>query len=349
MPTSSPTIEGFRVAFRRPSLAVGEIAWRWSVGATAAVLVLFGFIEYLDTLPVTNGERLFLRTGQPYLVAQAIIHILGGSLTRAVMAAALAAILLALLWMVSASIGRIAIVRGLLEYFRGKTAGGDVPDSQRELSEQASDRFLAMFRLNFLRASVALAAFLSLAGSLIVAGFASPDADPQPELAFVVFILLAALIFLAWRGLDWLLSLAGIFAVRDGEGPVTAIAAAIRFSREQSLAVFAVSTWTGLAHLIAFVGATVIISLPFGFAGALPWRAIVLIILVISAVYFACADWLHIARLAGYVAIAERPDIPRNPERPVFPPTSSPTREALRIETTIDRDELILSDIPNLS
>lgn len=72
----SPTAEGFRAASRRPSLTLAEIIWRWIVGATAVALFFFGLFEYLDTLPVTNGELLFLRTRHPYLVGEAIAHIL---------------------------------------------------------------------------------------------------------------------------------------------------------------------------------------------------------------------------------------------------------------------------------
>ena len=66
----SPTAEGFRAAFRRPSLTLAEVMWRWTAGATAAALFLFGLFEYLETLPVTNGELLFLRTRHPYLVGR---------------------------------------------------------------------------------------------------------------------------------------------------------------------------------------------------------------------------------------------------------------------------------------
>src|SRR5436305_2647212 len=114
----SPTTEGFRAAFRRPSLTLAEISWRWIVGTTAVALCGFGVVEYLDTLPVTNGELLFLRSRQPYLVGEAIAHILRGSLSRAVIAGMLAAFLLSSLWIISASLGRVATVRALLEYFR---------------------------------------------------------------------------------------------------------------------------------------------------------------------------------------------------------------------------------------
>src|SRR6202166_184992 len=101
----SPTAEGFRAASRRPSLTLAEIIWRWMVGATAVALAIFGLFEYLNTLPVTNGELLFLRTRHPYLVGEAIAHIFRGSLHRAVIAGLLAALMLALLWIVAASVG----------------------------------------------------------------------------------------------------------------------------------------------------------------------------------------------------------------------------------------------------
>src|ERR1700730_16714555 len=214
----SPTAEGFRAAFRRPSLSLAEIMWRWSAGATAAGLFGFSLLEYLDTLPVTNGELLFLRTRHPYLVGEAIAHILRGSLNRAVMAGLLAVLTLAVLWIIAGSVGRIATVRGLLDYFRGDSSGyvsrsGVTSDSEREAASKVSTEsgpsapFPALVRLNFLRAAVALAAAFGFAGATILAGFASPAAHPQPGLAFSLFLPLAGLICYVWWALNWLLSL----------------------------------------------------------------------------------------------------------------------------------------------
>jgi hypothetical protein len=99
----SPTLEGFRAAFRRPSLTFAEIAWRLAVGAMAWALSLFWLIEYLDTLPVSNGDAALLSTKQPWLVARAILHIVHGSLNRAVLAALLAVLAVACLWIVAAA------------------------------------------------------------------------------------------------------------------------------------------------------------------------------------------------------------------------------------------------------
>jgi len=347
----SPTLEGFRAAFRRPSFALAEITWRWVVGATATALFFFGLFEYLNTLPVSRGETFLLRSRQPYLVAQAILHILRGSLSRAVMSALLAALLLAIIWMVAGSLGRIATVRAIIEYFRvarnvSAASGGN--DRARvdpgTISTNERNSLQPLLRLNFLRAAVALAAIFGFMGAAILASFASPRSSPRPGLAFLLFVPAAAIVSLIWWGLNWLLSLAGIFAVRDDGDAIGAISAAVALSRERTGAVFAVSSWTGIAHLVAFVAATTVVSIPLGLVPLVPWRLAVAAMILVTLAYFAVADWLYMARLAGYVCILETPEALLNPLPP--PPPVAPL---VPLQTSIDRDELILSDIPNLA
>jgi hypothetical protein len=340
----SPTAEGFRAAFRRPLLTFAEITWRWVFGATATVLFFFGLVEFLNTLPVTNGEILFLRTRNPFLVSQAIAHIFRGSMNRAVLSFTLGGTLLALIWMVAASFGRIATVEAMLDYFRARFAG-DLP--RNEEKDAAGDiakpaRFTSLLRLNFLRVAVVLAAIVGFAGAAIVARSGSPPSHPRPGLAFLLFMPIAAAVSLIAYELNWLLSLAAVFVVRDGEDTVGSIASAVSLCRERTGAVFAVSSWTGIAHLIAFAGASTVVGTPIGLAGILPWRVVVLVVILVTLAYLVVADWLYTARLAGYVCIAEMPDALRAPSPPIIPAPPVPSE-------TIDRDELILSDIPNLA
>jgi hypothetical protein len=353
----SHTTEGFRAAFRRPSLTVAEIMWRWTAGATAAALVAFALVEYLDTLPVTNGELLFLRTRQPYLVGEAIAHILRGSLNRIAIAGILAGLLLAVFWIFAASVGRIATARGLLDYFRkdadGVSAQGTGTDGESDVASKVSANggrplMPALLRLNFLRVAVTLAAVLGLMGASILAGFASPDENPEPALAFLIFLPLAGLTWLVWSALNWLLSLAGMFAVRDGEGAMGAIDAVVVFCRERTAAVCAVSIWTGLAHMALFVGASTVASMPLSFVAVVSWRLVVAAIIFVTVVYFALADWIYMARLAGYVCIVEMSEALLM-QLPPLPKVVPPAIGAPPVQTTIDRDELILSDLPNLA
>jgi hypothetical protein len=340
MPRVSPTLEGFRASFRRPSLTLAEIAWRWTIGGMGWALVFFWLIEFLDTLPVTKADAALLSTKQPLLIGRAISHILRGSLNRAVLGALLAAIALSLLWIITASIGRAATVRALLEYFRRDSAS-DVPSKTDATSEPRA--FPSLTGLNFLRVAVTLSATLAFVGAAILAGFASPDSKPRPGLAFICFLPLAGLICMAWPVLNWWLSLACLFAVRDGEGAMGALSAAVTFFRERTGPVCSVSTWTGLAHLVAFSIATAVVSVPLAFIQIAPWRPVVVGAFLVMLAYFAVVDWLYMARLAGYVCIAEMPDALVSSTPIAAPPSPAPA------QTTIDREETILSDIPNLA
>ena|ERR1700722_4348254 len=366
MSRSSPTLEGFRAAFRRPSLTLAEISWRWAVGATTTALVAFSLLEYLDTLPVTGSDILLLRTRQPILIGQALGHIFRGSAPRIVMAELVAAVALTCLWIFAASMGRATTVRNLIDYFserRKSTNGGEelVPVTDRATSPQKGSQLGSLLRLNFLRAAVTLAAILGSVGAVILVhivstGFSGTVASagvtsnnsaapsgPGAGIAFLLFFPLAGLIFAAWSSLNWVLSLAGVLAVRDDDArkdALGAVSAAVSFCRERTGAVFAVTIWIGLAHLTVFVVATTVVSLPLSFAQIVPARVVLAAVILLTVAYFAVADWLYIARLAGYVCIAEMPEALLAPIAPAPMP-------ALR--TTIDRDEPILSDLPDLA
>jgi hypothetical protein len=340
----SPTVEGFRAGFRRPSLTFAEIAWRWTLGATAAALFVFYCIEYLDTLPVTNADAALLSTRQPALVGRAIAHILRGSLNRAVLAASLVALALSVLWIIAASVGRLVTLRALLAYFRR-----DIPSSvSAEPWDPTKPRPIrALIDLNFFRAAVVLGTLLALAGAAMLSGFVSTKANPRPGLFLFLFVVLAGLILLAGWALNWWLSLAGLFAVRDGEDALEALSAAVTFFRERPGPVFAVSTWTGLAHLVAFSMATTAVSVPLAFIQVVPSRLVMAGVMVVTLGYFTVADWLYMVRLAGYVCIAEMPDALALATG--LPAATSPSGKADAPEAAIDRNEPIMSDVPNVA
>src|ERR1700680_313402 len=381
MSRPSPTLEGFRAAFRQPSLALAEIAWRWSMGATACTLLGFSFFEYLNTLPVNGSELLFLRSRQPILISRAFAHILRGSLSRVSMAALLAASALTVLWIFAASLGRAITVGALLDHFserfvpdpapqsapptdRGEasapqpsTAHGNAIDSPPVRFAERRKRSLpaSLLALHFLRTAITLAAWFALVGASILAGFASTDRNPQPGLVFLFFLPLAALVGGLWLILNWFLSLVALFAVRHGndhhQDTLSAISAAVTLCRHRFGHVVAVSAWYGLAHIAAFMGASTVSSFSLGFVGVLPGRALLATLTVLALIYFAVVDWLYTARLAAYVCVAEMPKglfAPPHP-LPLAPPSSGPQfRPTAPPATGIDREERILSDVPQL-
>jgi hypothetical protein len=287
MKQRSPTLEGFQTMFRLPSLGLAEIAWRWSFGLAATAVVIFAVREYLATLPVTAGEMLLLRTRQPVLMLQALARIFQGSAPRAVAAFIVITLALAVAWIAVASFGRAATLKAAIEYFCGSFA---------------SNRCLpSLFALNSLRAATMLAATIGIVGALLVAKSASAADDPSPGSAVLIFWLLTILIGVTCSLLNWYLSLASVFAVREGTPAFTSLVAATDLCRTRPGSLVAAGTWFGIAHAILFVIASSAVAFPLGFAEVLPGGMVFGGVLLVTLLYFAAVDFLYVGRLASYV------------------------------------------------
>ena len=359
MASWSPTVEGFRAVFRRPSVPFAEVLWRWSFGAAVIVLIGFGFIEYLDMLPVSNVDLLFLRSGHPFLISQAAARILGGSGLRFVLAGILIFVGLAALWIAMASLGRGVTLNALVNYLGERSHA--VRDGQIAADESLVAgavapkwRVRSLAGLYFLRVGLALAAAGACIAALILAGFVSTKQNPQPELVFLLVLIVLFLVWLAWTFVSGFLSLASVFVVRAGEDTFGALSASAEFCRDRRGPVAAVSVSYGLAHLVVFFVATSVVAFPLGFAGLLPIGFVLSAVVFLTLVYFALVDTLHVARLAGNVAILEAPPavvetapvIAESPVSAVFVGGQVRQISAASESAMVDQDELILSDAP---
>ena len=307
MKPRSPTLEGFRAILRRPSFGLAEIAWRWSFGAAAGLLLMFSFFEYLDTLPVSKDDLLLLRTTQPVLISRAVMHILRGSGFRVVETAVVLALTLGVAWIVVASLARAATIKALLAYFLES-------DASTPPRRETPWRFHSLFMLNFFRLGTTLAAVVGCLAAVLLGKAASRPTDPAPGSALLIILTVTMLVWLAWSTLNWFLSLAPIFVVADGQDTFGAIAAAVDLCRTRSASIFAAGTWFGLAHITAFVVASSAVAFPLGFAAVLPAGVVLGGVLLVTLLYFAVTDFLYMGRLAAYVAMVEMPDAPVSAE-----------------------------------
>jgi len=341
MKRRSPTLEGFRTIFRRPSFGLAEIAWRWSFGAAAGLLVAFSFFEYLDTLPVSKGDLLLLRTTQPALISRALLHVFRGSGSRVVETAVVLLLALGIAWVVVASLARAATMKALLAYFRESEI------STRKRAE-GNWQLRSLFGLNLFRLGTAVAATVGFVAAILLGETATRPADPALGSALLLTLTVAMLVWFTWSTLNWLLSLAAIFVLADGQDTFGAIAAAVDLCQTRPGSVFAAGTWFGLAHLTAFVLATSIVAFPLGFATVLPAGVVLGGVLLVTLIYFAITDFLYIGRLAAYVAMVELPEAPVRAETapPLLPPTGSYLDPVLPSSSAVDVGELILSDVP---
>jgi hypothetical protein len=337
----SSTLEGFRAILHRPSLGLAEIAWRWSFGAAAGLLLAFSFFEYLDTLPVSKGDLLLLRTSQPLLFSRALLHVFRGSAFRVVETALVLTLTLSAAWIVVASLGRAATVKALLAHFRES----DLTSMQQK--EEKTWRVRSLFGLNFLRLGSTLAAVVGCLAAVLLGGAASTPDNPAPGSALLVVLTVTLFVWFAWSTLNWLLSLAAIFVVADGQDTFGAIAAAVNLCRTRSRSLFAAGTWFGLAHLTAFAVASSVVAFPLAFTAILPAGLVLGGVLLVILLYCAVADFLHVGRLAAYVAIVEAPESPLVAETAKPPmPRGTDLDPTIPSSPAVDPTELILSDLP---
>ena len=328
---------------RRPSLGLAEIAWRWSLGFATVLLLFFSFVEYLDTLPVTDADLLLLRSRQPFLISHAILHIFSGSAPRLVVASLVLIFAMALAWIGTASLGRAATLKALVDHFVDVNAA-DQPQSPRPRSWRGLEgmwQLRSLMGLNFVRAGVTLAAAVGCVGGLLLAGLASSKADPSLGSATLIFLSMVMLVWLAWAILNWFLSVAAIFVVAEGRDTFGAVASAVDLCRTRSGSVLAAGTWFEAAHVVVFVVASSVVAIPLAFAGLLPGGVILGGVLLVALLYFAIVDFLYVGRLAAYLAIVAFP------EQRLVPQTDSSPQSPLVLppRSSIDPHELILSDI----
>jgi len=324
----SPTAVGFRLLFRRPLIPLAEIAWRWTFAAAAWVLGITFLLVYFNSLTVHTLDRLLLSTGQPGLVAQAIRRIFSGSSVRLVEAGILLGLGLGVAWIVLASLGRMAIMRSILEQF-GWEAKIKGPRS-------------TLFFLSFLRAAALVAAKVAAIGAVLMASSFWASTHIRLGNAARLVVVTWFLIWLAWAILNWAISAAAIFVVKEGNDSLTAIGAVLGLFLSNGAGMLGASAVFGVIHL-AFLGVavgTALMVVAFAIAHPLALPLVMAVVLGYSLV----ADFLYTGRLTAYAYLAmgqeELPSWMASRRAPSPGPDGG--------SSSVDQEELILSDLPSL-
>ena len=327
MRSFSPTAEGFKLVFRRTAIPCAEIAWRWTFAAAAWLLGAYFLLDYMGSLPVTAADRLLLGTQQPVLISRALQRIFHGSAFRFTEAGIVVLIALAIAWIVLASLGRAVTLAAMLEEL-GIASG------------PASGTLPSLFALNFLRVAVFLAAKVGGIGAILLASSFWASTKVSTGDAVRAWFVGLVMVGVIWAVLNWLLSTAAVFAAIEQKGALSAIGACARLCVERPGRMLAVGVWFGLPHLGAFLTAWAAGFTVLSTVGAVQMKPALVLEFLIIAGYCAAADFLYTGRLAAYVAIVRGPELEL-------------TREISSIEpqgpAPVDRDELILSDIPLLA
>src|ERR1700690_936260 len=328
MSSFSPTAEGFKLIFRRMAIPCAEIAWRWTFAAAAWLLGAYFLLEYMGSLPVSGADRLLLGTGQPVLIGRALRSIFHGSAFRFTESYIVVLIAIAVAWIVLASLGRAVTLAAMLEEF-GIAVGSNWRTVQ------------SLFALNFLRVAVFLAAKVGGIGAILLASSFWASTHVSAGDAARAWLAGLVMVGIIWLVLNWLLSTAAVFAAIEQRGALAAIGSCARFCGESPGRMLGVGIWFGLPHLGAFLTAWGAGFTVLSTVGALRMGPALVLEFLIVATYCAVADFLYAGRLAAYVAIVRGPALELAREISPIAPEDGPR--------SVDRDELILSDVPLLA
>ena len=298
----NPITQGLRAVMRDPAIFLVEILWRWSFALLACLLVAGVGMMLLGPLHMGRMWDSAWQSRDSQKMAQllvGVVLVLGIKVvTVAVVGVPLA---IALIWGVLAALGRFVTVKRL-------RAG------------LTSLRLRTVLALQLLRGLVSwFALILLLVTTLGEAFIASRGTQPDLVLYYLMVMPSVVLIGVSWLMVNWYLSLAAIFG-RDGQSFRGAFRQARQTVRQQRSDFAGTGFVFLLFRTVILLIALVICGLTSGMAGTAPQSYFVLL-MVVSLAYFAVADFLYMARMAAYLALAAAHVDPAGPK---LVATSSP-------------------------
>lgn len=291
----NPITQGLRAVMRDPAIFLVEILWRWSFAILACLLVVGVGLTLLGPLHIGHRWDMAMRSRDPQGMAQllvVIVLLLGIKvITIAVIGIPLA---IALIWGILSALGRYVTVKRL-------RAG------------LTSLRFHSIFALQLLRSFVGWFCFVLLlaatVGEMLIA-----NRGPQPDLLLYYLMMLPSVILIGafWLTVNWYLSLAAIFG-REGQSFRGALRQARQTVRQQRSDFAGTGFVFLLFRTIILLIAVAICGLTSGMAGTAPQSYFVLL-MIVSLGYLAVADFLYMARMAAYIALAAAHVEPAGPK-----------------------------------
>jgi len=312
MARSSPTRDGWRTVAQTPSLALAEIAWRWTFGIALWAVLAYIALSSLGQVRISDTEIKLIRAFDPYASSYVLLRVLNAIVPVVLRVVGYALPALVVLWIASATFGRAATLKAML----GDRAG--------------QVRWSALAGVNLLRVVVLFAAVLGFVGSSILVGRFFRGTPELLGVAILLSVGINLLILSVWSLLNWFLSLAPIFVMRDGMGAVSAFGASLDLFREHSRAYMGVAIGLGMVRLVLLIVVSLVSFVPVGMIGDFPARAIIIVGITVALVYWVLMDVVQIWRIAAYVSLAEyEPEVlsaalpvelPPQPDHPIEAP-----------------------------
>jgi hypothetical protein len=284
MQPPNPIMQGLRSVWRDPATFLLEILWRWCFGVIALLIVFSALAVLWQSLHMNKDQVLYGLHSQPtqelWTIALIAVVQFGMKLGIAIMGLALALILI---WsFFAAPVRRIAV---------------------RRLSSASPLGFAAMLAVKWARAMVFFFAVLLLMAA-IIGGLYVATRGQHPDLfrLYMVSAPSAVFVLALWLVLNWHLSMAAIFG-RQGDGFRAALRAVRQTVRPQRSDFAGTAFIFLLLRLLALLAAVAIIGLTSSMMTTAP-ESYAALVVAVALIYFVISDFLYVARIASYLALA---------------------------------------------
>lgn len=290
----NPITQGLGAVMRDPAIFLVEILWRWSFALLACLLVAGVGLMLLGPLHVGKTWDTAWSSRDPQRIGQLLVVIVLLLGVKLIIAAIAVPLTIALLWSILVALGRFVTVKRL-------RAG------------LTSLRFRTVFALQLLRGLISwFSLVLLFATTFGEALIAARGTQPDLVLYYLMVMPSVVLIGVSWLILNWYLSLAAIFG-REGQSVRGAFRQARQTVRQQRSDFAGTGFVFLLFRVVILLIAMAICGLTSGMAGTAPQSYFVLL-MVVSLAYFAVADFLYVARMAAYLALAAAHVDPAGPK-----------------------------------
>ncbi len=282
-------LDAMRRLWRTPALLAMELLWRWSFGLGVLGLMIAAWGRVRPVLLLSDSELQAIHSPDPIARAASVVVILQPYAPLLLKVAAWVALGAAVLWVLAATAGRGILTRILVRQAAG----------ERVLAPDAT-RWLSYFSLTAARVVMLLILVIGyLAGVLLASVLGVANRPMQTVLIVLLALGVAATV---WILVNWVLTLAPLFVARDGCAPLDANAEAVGFARRRWKELLAIAAWNGVARWGVAIGVS--LAALFTVSARSPaWLQLALLALQTLA-YLVLSDWLLLARLAAYAAVA---------------------------------------------
>jgi hypothetical protein len=301
--------EGFRILRREPSMFLMELLWRWSFGLGLMGLAFLAYTHLRQAILISDADRAILSSEDPLAIASFLAGLFAGAQPLLLRTLAQVSAAAAVLWVFAATPGRALLTRLIARRFAADYCLALAPDARR------------LFRFAILNIARALMLLILVVGFLAgarIAARANPEGQNLLSDALIVFASVAVSAVL-WSWVNWVLSLAPIFVVRDGRGALGSIAAALAFIRRNYSHLAAIAMWNSTQRgLTATAISLAAVATATWHSPQHAWFNTALLA-VETLSYLLVSDYLLSARLAAYTSVAVRELQLRVPQPPSQP------------------------------